>query len=253
MSTPYKILKSHVRARIEAGEWRPGDPIPSENAFVQQFGVSRMTVNRALRELAEENLLRRVPGIGTFVAEPTAQSELLEIRNIADEIRARGHAHRAEVRTLEGIAAPSGVALAFDLAPGAAVYHSAILHLEDDAPIQFEDRWVNPAIAPGYLEQDFTLTTPNEFLNRVAPLQQAEHVVQAILPAPEIRAELRLADGEACLLLTRRTWARGQIASTAWLYHPGSRFRLGGRFAPKPAAALLSFPETRPAKGARNV
>lgn len=238
---PYKILKAHVRDRIESGDWRPGDPIPSENELAQLFGVSRMTVNRAMRELAEEKLLRRVPGIGTFVAEAPPQSDLLEIRNIADEIRGRGHAHRAEVLRLEVIAAPAGVALAFDLIPGAKIYHSLILHLESGTPIQLEDRFVNPAIAPGYLDQDFTRTTPNEFLIEVAPLQQVEHIVQAIIPEPDIRTALKLDESEACLLLTRRTWAHGQIASTARLYHPGSRFRLGGRFAPKHGAAILPF------------
>lgn len=246
---PYQILKTHVRERIEAGDWRSGDSIPSENAFAQLFGISRMTVNRALRELTEEKLLRRVPGVGTFVADAPAQSDLLEIRNIADEIRARGHVHEAEVRTLEAIAAPSGVALAFELVPGAKIYHSVILHLENGVPVQLEDRYVNPAVAPGYLEEDFVRTTPNEFLVRVAPLQQVEHVVQAIVPEPEIRAALRLDEGEACLLLTRRTWARGQVASSAWLYHPGSRFRLGGRFAPKPEAIVLPIRNGGRSKG----
>ncbi|CDL36469.1 Histidine utilization repressor [Citrobacter freundii] len=66
-----------------------------------QYGFSRMTINRALRELTDEGLLVRLQGVGTFVAEPKGQSALFEIRSIADEINARQHQHRCEVLTLE--------------------------------------------------------------------------------------------------------------------------------------------------------
>ena len=64
-----------------------------EAELVAQFGFSRMTINRALRELTDEGLLVRLQGVGTFVAEPKGQSALFEIRSIADEIAARNHQH----------------------------------------------------------------------------------------------------------------------------------------------------------------
>ena len=69
--------------------------MPSEQALVRQFGVSRMTVNRAVRELTAEQVLTRRQGSGTYVAPQKYQATLVEIRNIADEVRARGHVHRA--------------------------------------------------------------------------------------------------------------------------------------------------------------
>ena len=107
-----------------------------------------------------------------------------------------------------------------------------IVHLENGSPIQYEDRNINPAIAPQYLDVDFEQHTPSEHLLEVAPLQEVEHIVQAVMPSPEIRGALKMSDDEPCLLLRRRTWAAGQVATVAALYHPGTRYDLSGRFKP---------------------
>jgi len=230
--SPYQAIKRSISDGIARGRYIPGQVLPSEHELCRSFGVARMTVNRAMRELATENLVRRVPGVGTFVAEPMAQSGLVEIRNIADEIEERGHAHRAQVFALEAVVPAESVALAFCLSPGAALYHSAVLHFENDVPIQFEDRMIDPTLAPGYLEQDFSVITPAQYLNGTAPVQEVEHVVQAVAPDAVIARHLALGPGEPCLLVSRRTWSEGRLAALTKLYYPGSRFRLTGRFAP---------------------
>ena len=158
---------------IASARWKEGDLVPSEQALVRQFGVSRMTVNRAVRELTAEGVLTRRQGSGTYVAPQKYQATLVEIRNIADEIRSRGRAHRSQLLLLREEASSAALAAGFELAPGAPLYHSTIVHFENDVPIQVEDRWVNPACAPDYLEQDFTTITPNEHLMAAAPLQGA--------------------------------------------------------------------------------
>jgi DNA-binding transcriptional regulator YhcF (GntR family) len=68
-NTPiFQRIKDYLLAQIAAGQWKEGDVIPSEQALVKQFGVSRMTVNRAVRELTAEQVLTRRQGSGTFVA-----------------------------------------------------------------------------------------------------------------------------------------------------------------------------------------
>src|SRR5690606_38136241 len=89
----YRRIKEHIVRHIEAGEWRAGDQVPSESTLVKQLKVSRMTVNRALRELTHEGLLVRVQGTGTFVAERRPLFNLVELRNIAEEIASRGQRH----------------------------------------------------------------------------------------------------------------------------------------------------------------
>jgi GntR family histidine utilization transcriptional repressor len=224
----YQRIKAWLLSRLEAGDWREGDRIPSEPELARRFHVARMTVNRAVRELAAAHLLVRAPGSGTFVAPPRHESTLVEIRSIADEIRGRGEVHSAQVRTLAEVAAEKGLAAELGVPEGAPVFHSLLLHRADGVPVQLEERWVAPVAAPGYLEQDFTRTTPSEFLMRVAPLARVEYRIEARLPAEATRALLELVDGEPCLLLHRRTFSRGSAASVANLWYPGSRYRLTG-------------------------
>lgn len=231
MSTPaYQQIKDYVLAAIHAGEWREGDQIPSENELVRRFGVARMTVNRAIRELAAEGVLTRSQGAGTFVAATKYQSTLIEIKSIADEIRARGHIHSAEVLKLQAVKADAALAAEMAVALGSKLFHSLILHYENGVPIQLEDRWVNPALAPDYLGQDYTCSTPNEYLMRAAPLARVEYRIEASRPDRTARAKLAMARDEPCLVLHRRTFSAGQVASMVRLYHPAGRYQFSGHF-----------------------
>jgi len=224
----YQRIKAWLLARLEAGEWREGDRIPSEPELARRFKVARMTVNRAVRELAGAHLLVRTPGSGTFVAPPRHESTLVEIRPISDEIRRRGGSHSAEVRRLDEVRAGKALAGELDLAEGEVIFHSVVLHRADGIPVQVEERWVVPAAAPDYLRQDFTRTTPSEYLMRVAPLARVDYRIEASQPDEATRAALALTPGEPCLLLHRRTFSRGRAAGVADLWHPGSRYRLTG-------------------------
>src|SRR3989344_874006 len=108
----YEQVKDHISRKIQEGIWRAGDRLPSENELVTQFGISRMTVNRALRELVEQGRIVRVAGVGSFVAEDKPQSTLLQIANLASEIRQRGHDYRCDVLAVERISATLEVAAA---------------------------------------------------------------------------------------------------------------------------------------------
>ena len=226
----YVQIKDHVLDRIRDGQWKPGDRTPSENELVRQFGVARMTVNRALRELSDEGFLKRIPGVGTFVAEARSQGHLLEVLNIADEIRGRGHEHSSQVLRLQIEPAPSEIALGLHLAPKTPVFHSRIVHFENGQPLQFEDRYVHPEAAPAYGDQDFSTLTPSQYLLRVAPLLRVEHVVQAVIPEESVQQALEMESGEPCLLLRRRTWSGEVVASMARLYYSGASYQLGDRF-----------------------
>ena len=232
----YQQVKEHILSRIRAGQLRPHDRVPSEQELVAEFGVSRMTANRALRELASDGVVVRQAGVGTFVADSQIRSPVMEVRNIASEIRERGHVHRAEVQVLERVDADNAISQSLELASGAPVFHSVIVHFEDDRPIQLEDRYVRADVAPDYGVQDFSRITPNEYLTVVAPLQTAEHVVRAEIPEPEVRDSLQMSVGEPCLVIRRRTWSNERPVSVARLYHPGFRYELAARFRPGTAA-----------------
>src|ERR1039457_6710231 len=99
----YLKVKRHILGNIGSGKWVASSRVPSENELVKTFGVSRMTANRALRELRDEGVLVRIAGVGSFVADQHAHAHPLEIRSIADEIHRRGHVHRAQIVSLEKV------------------------------------------------------------------------------------------------------------------------------------------------------
>lgn len=226
----YQRVKDAIIARILSGRWQGGERLPSENALVRELGISRMTVHRALRELTSEGWLQRRQGAGTYVAEPKPQSAVMEIRSVRQEIEGRGHRHDAEIRVLRSQAARALEAGMLGLETGDQVFHSVILHRENGVPLQLENRFVNPTIAPDYLKQDFTRTTPYDYLVEVAPHFEAEHIILAVMPGKTERKLLEMKEGEPCLLLRRRTWVEACGVTWVELYHPGNRYRLSSHF-----------------------
>jgi len=228
----YLQVKRHILDNIGSGNWGASARVPSENDIVRSFGVSRMTANRALRELRDEGILVRIAGVGSFVADNQARAHPLEIRGIADEIRARGHLHRSEIVSLQRLRASAELADDFCVREGSELFGSLIVHFENDRPIQLEDRHVLPKLAPDYLNIDFARTTAHDYLVKVAPLQEAEHLLRAEMPNERTRQLLTMERDEPCLVVIRRTWTAGQIASVARLCYPGSRYEMSGRFRP---------------------
>ena len=224
----YSQIKNHILSHIRSGQWQENHRVPSENQLAQQFTVSRMTARRALTELTDAGVLTRTQGLGSFVASLKSQSSMLEIRNIADEVGERNHQYSCAAIVLERIDAVAPIAIALGVEPGSNVFHSILVHFENDAPLQVEERFVNPELAPEYLQQDFSQITPHEYLSAVAPLTEARHTVEAIMPNEDMRNWLSLYNEEPCLQMIRRTWSQRGIVSFTRLVSPGSKYRLGG-------------------------
>lgn len=229
---PYARVKQHLKQRLAAGDWPPGAQMPSEAELVGQFGVSRMTVNRALKELQAEGLVDRVQGVGTFAAALHKVSATLMLRDLQEEIAARGHQHDAQVLLQQAEAASAGLAGQLGVPEGAEVFHTVIVHRENGVPLQCEDRYVNPAEAPDYLAQDFTRITPTHYLFSATALWRAQYQVEAALASVQEAQWLGLVRPEACLVIVRRTFSRQAPITLARLVHPGSRYQLQGDFQP---------------------
>ena len=234
----YRQLKAAISAKIISGEWRAGELIPSENQLSTTLNVSRMTVNRALRELASQLLLRRVHGLGTFVAEPPRQASLIELRSIADEIHAQGKHHHAEVLVLDQVnlndmlktSDMSELAQSMELVNDAPLFRIKLVHYQDSIPIQLESRLVNPAKVPDFISTDFSVTTPTAYLISQIRPDEREHIVQAVLPDEFLSSHLNIPGTEPCLKLKRRTWHEQTIVTSAHMVYPSSRYDLGARF-----------------------
>ena len=226
----YEKVKTFIKTRITTGVWKPGDAVPSETALMAQFSISRMTVNRALRELAIEGMVTRIQGSGTRVAELHRISSRLIIRDIKDEVVERGHAHSSRVLLVATEKAPAALAKTLGLSTHNDVFHTILVHLENGIPIQHEDRYVNPLAAPDFLQTDFTRFTPAHHLLTRAPLTDASYQIEACLPGKVIAKLLHIKPSEACLVITRRTVSGAHVASLARLTYPGTRYSFAGQF-----------------------
>lgn len=222
----YEQMKAEIKARIERGEWPINFRIPSENELVEMLGVSRMTAHRALRELASEGVIVRVQGRGSFVAPKKRRANVSDVRNIAEEIAARGSQHSVEIVLMQAEVCDHDLADRLEVEAGTSAFHSVIVHKEDDLPIQLEDRFVHAELVPAYLDQDFRTMTPNAYLSGIAPISRAEQFVEAVLPQPWECRLLAIARSEPCLLVRRRTWSGDRLVTSVRLLYPGSRYSL---------------------------
>jgi GntR family transcriptional regulator, histidine utilization repressor len=226
----YTTVKQYVLARIESGEWSDGALLPSEHELVAKLGVSRMTVHRALRELSDKGLVSRKQGLGTFVSTPPPRSPLVEIHDIADDIVSRGHSHSARLINLEAVRATAELASALELRPGAKVFHSVVVHFEDELPVQLEERYVAPSFAPKYIDQDFSRTTTTQYLRSIAHATEVENMVFAVRPDARTCKLLKIDSDEVCLRMMRRTWVGATPTTKNVFTYPGSRYSLGSRY-----------------------
>lgn len=224
-------IREHIMTRIKNGTWQSGHQIPSEAEMMALFDASRMTVHRAIKELATQGHLVRERGRGTFVAKQVPRSELLNIGDIAIEITERGGTYFSEVISL-GEESPTALTAHVFNEQTQNIGHSRVVHHENGLPLQLEDRWVNLDAVPGYLAEDFSQTTAHRYLMKVAPLQKAEHELTAILPTEDQAVSLKVQTNEPCLLLKRKTWSGDKLVSYAELLYPASRYSFGGVFTP---------------------
>ena len=132
---------------------------------------------------------------------------------------------------LQTLPATAEVKARFEANDLSSVHHVRLVHFQDDTPIQLETRYVNPALMPEFIEQDFNRITPTAYLLKQFKPDEMEHRVSAVTPDAQTRELLALQAGEPCLQLVRRTWHQRQVVTWVILTYPGDRYELGARYA----------------------
>ena len=202
----YKQIKSLLVQRLQQGEWKPGEPIPSEHELAARFQVSQGTVRKAVDELAAENLLVRRQGKGTFVAthqEPRAQFRFLRL--MPDQ----GEAVAAQSTFLEcrRVKAPADVAQQLGLRSGDSVIYLRRVLSMGGAPLVLDDIWLPAALFRGLTAERLAEyhgplygLFESEFGTRMI---RADERIRAIAAAPDIAALLSVAPDSPLLLVDR--------------------------------------------------
>lgn len=215
-----------------SGELQPGDRIPGELELVDEFGVSRMTVNKALSSLAANGLLVRRRGSGSFVASPKSQETVLEIHDIKFEVESSGHRYRHEVLTSQARRATQEERTRLPINGRGAILALVVRHFADERPFVLEDRLINTAIVPEALTTKFEEVPPGTWLLQRIPWTEAEHTIRAVTASGKTASLLDLPRHTACLMIERVTWQSGTPVTSVRLTYPGDRHELSARFSP---------------------
>ncbi|MGP9688157.1 UTRA domain-containing protein [Psychrobacter sp. AOP22-C1-C5] len=242
----YQRIKNAILDNIHSGKWQAGKAISTELALAAEFGVSRMTVNRALKELSEERVLERRQGSGTFVAQQQFNHTFVEVRNIAQDLKSANRDYQAEVVSKRAVTADmldDELRRKFDIDGDSdskqtdgvdsnmevpVLYEVKIIHFADGEPIQFEERWVDAKKVPKFIEQDFSVVNTSDYLIAKSPLERGSYTIRALAAPNKIAEFLQVAPQSPTLVLCRQTYSAGQVVTFVKMWHAGDRYQFSG-------------------------
>ena len=226
----YRRIEVALRERIAA--MRPGDRLPSDSELCAEFGVSRMTARNAMQRLAEEGLVARHPGRGSFVAEPPAHRRANRLMTFTQETRRRGRVPSS--RVLARSIRPSTAAEAARLGQpvGTPVLHLRRIRCADDEPIALETAILVAAGAESILTIDLEHGSLHEALARAGRvLRRGTGTITATAATAEDARLLGIRRGDP-LLVERRVIddSHGRPIEATESRYPGDRYALDVRF-----------------------
>ncbi len=228
----YLQIKRAIAGAVLRGEAGPGERIPSEMDLMARFGASRMTVHKAIAQLAAEGFLVRNRKAGTIVAQPRRDRAVFEIWDPSTEAAEAGARYRFEVIVREDVKARRAEARNLGVKTGAPMLRILGRHRINRAVVQVEERLINCSAVPAMRAADFNNTSPGRWLLDQVPWTEAEHTIHAVNATGRTAELLEVADGTAALLVERRTWNGRKPITFVRLWHPGDARVLVGRFSP---------------------
>jgi GntR family transcriptional regulator len=198
----YFQLAEHIRQQIQAGEYLPGDQIPSERELSEQAGISRMTVRQAVSYLAQEGTLEVKAGIGTFVARPKLVHDSINTLGFSEEMMRQGAEVTSRVLEQVEVIPPPHIAAFLAMAPQDTAVKIVRLRLGDGLPLLLETSYLPAALCPELAEQDLRDGSLYQLLEDVYDLTPkcSRQTVEAAI-ANEYEADLFDLDPDASMAM----------------------------------------------------
>jgi len=226
----YQRILSDIRGRILSGELPPGHRIPFEHELSEQYQCSRMTVNKAMSELARTGLIERRRRSGSFVKRPRSQAAVLEIHDIRTEVEALDLTYRYELvsRRERQAGEPDAGFVA-----GTGLVEIVCRHFAGAAPFCLEERAISLTAVPEAAGESFEAMAPGPWLLSRVPWNAAEHTIRAVAADEHTAKMLGVARHSPCLVVQRRTWSGDQPVTDVRLTYAGETHSLVARFAPQ--------------------
>jgi GntR family transcriptional regulator len=178
----YKQIKILITQSLVAGEWKPGEAIPSEMELAERYKVSQGTVRKAIDELAAENILVRRQGKGTFVSTHTDERATYRFLRIA---RVDGTQERFDTRLVEckRVKASSEVARHLDIKPG-----TSVVYVKRQLVVNGKAVILDDIAVPAHMFRGLTAAKINEYHGSMYSLFETQFGVRMIRAEERIRA-----------------------------------------------------------------
>jgi GntR family transcriptional regulator len=209
----YHQLYQILRGNIIEGEWQPGDMIPPESELVEHYQVSRTTVRQVFDILANEGLIYRQQGRGTFVAHPTVDQGLVRIVNFTEDMRMRGCEPSSKVLFSGLIPAPQDIAEKLGIEPGEELARLERLRLADGEAMGVEESHLVHRYCPGVLQGDYVSNSLREALARDYGIRwtHAKQMIRAILAPRNLAKTLEIKPNSALLFIERVSYSEESV------------------------------------------
>ncbi|QXD13963.1 GntR family transcriptional regulator [Rhodocaloribacter litoris] len=207
----HEQLSDWLREQIEQGVYEVDSRLPSESQLGKRFGVSRITVRRALQTLENEGLIYRRQGLGSFVRDQRVRQGLVRLTDFVEDMTQAGLTPSSQVLFHGPVPAPPEVARALGLDEGTTVIRLDRRRLGNGEPVAFDRTWL-PVFYAQLLEgHDLETETIYHILehNYGVPVLRGRYRIEAVNADAELAATLGVAEGRALLLITRLSTTHG--------------------------------------------
>jgi GntR family transcriptional regulator len=224
-------IADRLRRSVEQGEFRPGDPLPSEAKLNERFGVSRTTARAALDRLENEGLIVRRSGKGSVVLSPRVEQSLNVLSSFAEDMRRRGLTPSYVTRAAAYAAAPAEVAEALGVERGTPVFRVMRLLNADGWPMAVSQSWIAPSVLKAHgppSPDDLDSGSLYDWLEREcgARIVGGCEYIEAAIAKKRVATALGIAAGAATLVARRRAHAAdGTAVEYAIVHYCASRYR----------------------------
>ena len=201
----YYQVATHIKDLILSGELQPADQIPTEEALVEQHGVSRGTVRKAIQLLIDEGLVESEQGRGSFVTSALRSSNHFSLVSFQDEMRRQARKPSTRILKFEKRLAGERTADRLNIAANTKVFQIERLRLADDVPVAYECRIFEQNLCPGFEKEDLENQSIHWLLSHKynVPLVKMVHTVER-QPLTQLYADILDARvGEAAFMVDR--------------------------------------------------
>ncbi|HUY78309.1 MAG TPA: GntR family transcriptional regulator [Ktedonobacterales bacterium] len=223
----YHQLKEILRGRVRAGEWQPGDLIPSERELSETYHISRMTTRQALTDLVNEGVFYREQGRGTFVSRHKITQQLMRLTGFTEDISSRGQQPSTKVLSAEMRPADDITAVRLRIELGAPVFSLQRLRLADAEPLAIESSQLSFMGCEQLLDENLEEQSLYRLIEAKYgfPLMEAEQELEAGLAGDEEARLLAIPIGSAVLFTRRTTYTeRSQPIEYAKSVYCGNKY-----------------------------